>query len=120
VACDAHIFDAVIYNRALSPSEIALLTDRTDPMLGGLVVEERPVLYFDMGGSTTDELTASNLTVSAPVLGTPTLGAPALNGSDIVIITAAEATRIVRATPRMKTVTASARVKQVRYEVARA
>jgi len=40
------------YNRALSPAEIALLADRTDPLLGGLIVEERPVLYFDMGGST--------------------------------------------------------------------
>lgn len=60
-------------------------------------------------------LEALGLTVGAPVLGTP-----ALNGSDIVPITASEVARIVRATPRMKTVTASARVKQVRYEVTRA
>ena len=35
------------------PAEIAILADRTDPMLGGLIVEERPVLYFDMGGGGT-------------------------------------------------------------------
>jgi len=46
------IADPVFYNRSLSPAEIALLADRTDPMLGGLIVEERPVLYFDMGGGT--------------------------------------------------------------------
>lgn len=46
------VADPLFFNRALSPSEIALLADRTDPMLGGLIVEERPVLYFDMGGST--------------------------------------------------------------------
>ena len=39
---------------------------------------------------------------------------------DVLLITAAEVARIVRATSRMKTVTASARVKQVRYEVTRA
>ena len=60
-------------------------------------------------------LEALGLTVGVPVIGTP-----ALNGSDIVLITAAEVARIVRATSRMKTVTASARVKQVRYEVTRA
>ena len=231
---DAFVADLLIHNRALSPAEVAILADRTDPMLGGLIVEERPVLWFDMGGSTTDDLTAtdlitgspvlgtpalgqahaltaSNLTTSAPVLGTPALsqvhaltatalvvgspalgtpsltenapdvdaltavdlvvgspalgtpafgqihvlgsdglvtgspvlcspsitqihtlealgltvgvpvlGTPAINGSDIVLITAAEVARIVRATSRMKTVTASARVKQVRYEVTRA
>jgi len=46
------VYDTLIHNRALSPAEIAILADRTDPMLGGLIVEERPVLYFDMGGST--------------------------------------------------------------------
>jgi hypothetical protein len=45
------IADPIIHNRALSSAEIAILADRTDPMLGGLIVEERPVLYFDMGGS---------------------------------------------------------------------
>ena len=60
-------------------------------------------------------LEALGLTVGVPVLGTP-----ALNGSDIVLITAAEVARIARATPRMKTVTAAPRVKQVRYEVTRA
>lgn len=68
------VSDTVLYNRALSPAEIAILADRTDPMLGGLVVEERPVLYFDMGGSTTDALTASDLVVGSPVLGAPSLG----------------------------------------------
>jgi hypothetical protein len=43
------IADPIIHNRALSSAEIAILADRTDPMLGGLIVEERPVLYFDMG-----------------------------------------------------------------------
>ena len=65
--------DFCIHNRALSPAEIALLADRTDPMLGGLIVEERPVLWFDMGGSTTDELIATDLVTSSPVLGTPAL-----------------------------------------------
>jgi hypothetical protein len=51
-------------------------------------------------------LEALGLTVGVPVLGTP-----ALNGSDIVLITAAEVARIVRATARMRT---------VKYEVARA
>ena len=60
-------------------------------------------------------LEALGLTVGVPVL-----GAPALNGSDIVIITAAEVARIVSAASRMKTVTASARVRKVRYEVTRA
>lgn len=49
---DDAIAQPFFHNRALSPAEIALLADRTDPMLGGLIVEERPVLYFDMGGST--------------------------------------------------------------------
>jgi len=40
--------------------------------------------------------------------------------TDTVTITAAEVARIVRASSRMKTVTAQARVKQVRYEVTRA
>lgn len=48
----SEISDILLFRRALSPAEIALLADRTDPMLGGLIVEERPVLYFDMGGST--------------------------------------------------------------------
>lgn len=65
--------DPIIHSRALSPYEVPILADRTDPMLGGLIVEERPVLYFDMGGSTVNALTASNLTVSAPVLGTPAI-----------------------------------------------
>lgn len=230
----SELSDILLFRRALSPAEIAILADRTDHMLGGLIVEERPVMYFDMGGSTTDALTASDLVTGSPVLGTtaigqvhaltamgittsapaigspavgqvhsltasapvvgspvigtpsltenaadvhaltaddlvvgipalgapalgqihvlgsdglvtgspvlgspsitqihtlealgltvgvPVLGAPALNGSDIVLITAAEVARIVRATSRMKTVTASARVKQVRYEVTRA
>ncbi len=68
------IADPIIHNRALSSAEIALLADRTDPMLGGLIVEERPVLYFDMGGSTADDLTAQDLVVGSPVLGTPALG----------------------------------------------
>jgi hypothetical protein len=58
---------------------------------------------------------ALGLTVGAPVIGTP-----AINGSDIVLITAAEVARVVSASSRMKTVTASQRVKQVRYEIARA
>jgi len=68
------IADPIIHNRALSQAEIAILADRTDPMLGGLIVEERPVLYFDMGGSTTHDLTASDLVTGAPALGTPALG----------------------------------------------
>lgn len=68
------IADPVIYNRTLSPAEIALLADRADPMLGGLIVEERPVLYFDMGGSTEDALTATDLVTGSPALGTPALG----------------------------------------------
>lgn len=48
---NGYIADPIFHNRALSPAEIALLADRTDPMLGGLIVEDRPVLYFDMGGS---------------------------------------------------------------------
>lgn len=40
--------DTLAFNRALSPAEIALLADRTDPMLGGLIVEERPVLWFPL------------------------------------------------------------------------
>jgi hypothetical protein len=51
-ALNGALLGAQLHNRALSPAEIALLADRTDPMLGGLIVEERPVLYFDMGGST--------------------------------------------------------------------
>lgn len=84
-----------------------------------------------------DALTAVGLVVGRPVLGTPALGQiheldalglavgspvlgmPALNGSDIVLITQAEVARIVRATSRMKTVTAAQRVKQVRYEATR-
>ena len=81
---NATIGHLLLYNRALSPAEIALLADRTDPMLGGLIVEERPVLYFDMGGSTTDALTASNLVTGSPVLGTPALGQThALTASDL-------------------------------------
>lgn len=68
------VADTFLYRRALSPAEIALLADRTDPMLGGLIVEERPVLYYDMGGSTVDELTAQDLVVGSPILGTPALG----------------------------------------------
>jgi len=49
---DGEIHHVLLHNRALSPAEIALLADRTDPLLGGLIVEDRPVLYFDMGGST--------------------------------------------------------------------
>ena len=44
--------DPIIHNRALSPAEIALLADRTDPMLGGLVKEHWPTVYFDMGSTT--------------------------------------------------------------------
>ena len=43
--------DQVLYNRAISPAEIALLADRTDPMLGGLVKEHWPTVYFDMGST---------------------------------------------------------------------
>lgn len=39
------------YNRALSDAEIAVLADRTDPMIEGLIVEVRPVLYFDLGSA---------------------------------------------------------------------
>ena len=233
---DSRVSDPLVYNRVLSPAEIALLADRTDPMLGGLIVEERPVLYFDMGGSSAVEgpavITAESTlaligkkgavcpaTVSASaslgmggvkgasaplnIVGTASVEAsgqkvvsspatiaaesalgmggiktilgldkegPAViaasasvgmggikgaagqvwigadselvaagvkggvgsaawlaTGSfgagkapDVTEITAAEVARIVRATSRMKTVTASARVKQVRYEVTRA
>ena len=59
--------DFIIHNRALSPAEIALLADRTDPMLGGLVVEERPVLYFDFGGGepTEDKIGPFAITVDS-------------------------------------------------------
>lgn len=60
-------------------------------------------------------LTALGLTVCAPVLGTP-----GLTSGAVAPITAAEVARIVRASLRMKTVTASQRVKQVRYEATRA
>jgi len=74
------------HNRALSPAEIALLADRTDPMLGGLIVEERSVLYFDMGGAGTDALTALDLVVGSPVLGAPALGqAHAVTASGITV-----------------------------------
>lgn len=233
---DGEIADLAFYNRTLSPAEIAILADRTDPMLGGLIVEERPVLYFDMGGSSAVEgpavITAESTLAllgqkgaacpatvaasaslgmggvkgaSAPLnivgtasveaggqkstYGTATISAESALGMggiktilgldkegpaviaasasvgmggikgaagqvwigadselvaagvkggvgsaawlatgafqagkapDVTPITAAEVARIVRATPRMKTVTASARVKQVRYEVTRA
>ena len=55
---------------------------------------------------------------SAVLLATGTFQAG--KAPDVLPITAAEVARIVRATSRMKTVTASARVKQVRYEVTRA
>ena len=71
---DGYLDLLLLYNRALSPAEIAILADRTDPMLGGLIVEERPVLYFDMGGAGTDALTANDLVVGGPVLGTPAIG----------------------------------------------
>lgn len=68
-----HVF---FHNRALSPAEIAILADRTDPMLGGLVREVNPVAYFDFGGASsgTDNLTATDLVTGSPVLGTPALG----------------------------------------------
>lgn len=228
-----HIF---YHNRPLSASEVALLADRTDPMLGGLIVEERPVLYFDMGGSSAVEgpavitaestlaligqkgavcpatvaasaslgmggvkgasaplnivgtsaveadsqkFTSSPATIAAAsalgmggikaiigldkegpatfsasstvamggvkgAIGQAWIGADseivaagvkggvgsaawlatgafqAWKAPDVTPITAAEVARIVRATPRMKTVTASARVRKVRYEVTRA
>ena len=74
-------------------------------------------------------LGSDGIVTGAPVLGSPSitqihtlealgltvgvlvLGAPALNGSDIVLITAAEVARIVRATARMRT---------VKYEISRA
>lgn len=64
-AFDGIISDFCIYNRALSPAEIALLADRTDPMLGGLIVEERPVLWFDMGGSAEDKIGPFAITVDS-------------------------------------------------------
>ncbi|MDY0227224.1 MAG: hypothetical protein RBR38_10385 [Desulfomicrobium apsheronum] len=108
----SELSDILLFRRALSPAEIAILADRTDPMLGGLIVEERPVLWFDMGGSTTDNLPSANgvtttATLSSPVLGqihvlggdgvaiTPTLGNPTLGeladhlaGADGVVTTA--------------------------------
>jgi hypothetical protein len=70
------IADFCIHNRALSLAEIALLADRTDPMLGGLVREVNPVAYFDFGGASagTDNLTAADLVTGSPLLGTPALG----------------------------------------------
>jgi hypothetical protein len=50
--CNAGIADFLIHNRGLSSAELALLANVYDPMLGGLIVEDRPVLYYDMGGST--------------------------------------------------------------------
>ena len=47
--CSGVTADPLVYGRALSPAEIAILADRTDPMIGGLIVEDRPVLYFDLG-----------------------------------------------------------------------
>ncbi len=55
---------------------------------------------------------------SAVLLATGTFQAG--KAPDVLPITAAEVARIVRATSRMKTVTASARVRKVRYEVTRA
>ena len=83
----ANILDVCIHNRALFPAEIALLADRTDPMLGGLIVEERPVLYYDMGGSTTDNLPTPDGIITTPSLASPALGQIHVLGGDGVAVT---------------------------------
>ena len=39
------------WNRELSIAEVEMFSDRTDPMLGGLVKEHWPTVYFDMGST---------------------------------------------------------------------
>jgi hypothetical protein len=71
------IADPIIHNRALSPSEIALLADRTDPMLGGMVREYSPVVYFDLGAGPGHELLPSSLSGRAVIT---TAGAQQVHG----------------------------------------
>lgn len=67
------VSDPLIWaNRRLSPAEIALLADRTDPMLGGLVREVNPVSYFDFGASAPADITG---TLSVAESGTDTFAA---------------------------------------------
>lgn len=134
IGCVGFVADAMVHRRLLSPAEIALLADRADPMLGGLIVEERPVLYFDMGGEPED-ITG---TVSATESGSDTaavtgqllvsgLVSASETGADVCAvtgvvtdtaqITAAEVARVVSASARAKTVTASARQRSVRYAI---
>jgi hypothetical protein len=44
------IADVMVWNRALSPSEIAILANRSDPMLGGLIEPVTPKTYWFVGG----------------------------------------------------------------------
>lgn len=105
-------------------------------LVAGSPVLGTPTLAENAPG--VDALTASDLVVGSPVLGrpaitqihaltvpgltvgVPVLGTPVLTSGAVAIITASEVARIVRASSRMKTVTAAQRAKQVRYEVARA
>jgi hypothetical protein len=41
-----NISDPIFHNRALSPAEIQILANRSDPMLGGLVLPPRRKLYL--------------------------------------------------------------------------
>lgn len=104
--CNAGIADFLIHKRELSESEIALLADRTDPMLGGLVREANPVAYFDFGASEPTDITG---TLSVTESGSDSIAATGqllISGFMSVTETGVDAASILGALPVQGTLSA--------------